>query len=437
VSFITGPGFAPMWAYRLSVFGPLVGWVTLIPYFFYVVRFLDPSVIICRLRNEITTTLEAVASGKRRHDVAQDEIQDLLFQIGTIVIKAFDRGVAQEGVWALRQIIRAYGEVKPRMGDEWFLVGRSDFVGMSHHAIQMINQKRTWLGTYVHYQLVLCDRHALTKAPDEISTITNENRRIAVEAERRENRHVVSLSIRVFNTFVREALNTRQYGTIPHVFYQYRQLAGELGGDPRFARRVGAFFVVYSKLADDLECGFAADLASFDLEHVVETAYLQKAEAAEGRLNHFLSLPTLRSGRTSAARVRAKLIAAAFFAEQGLEVQLARVKRNLSEIPTADIASAAQHLVSIQKRAYWEMTDRAINIERTDKARRRRVRALAEELTAHGHHDEHHPHDERYEGHGLFADAHEVHDEHHAQDSGPLTTSRPSVLGAMVEDDDG
>jgi|GEM_PF-1219091 len=443
-SFIIGPNFVPVWAYGVSVFGALAGWVILIPYFFYVVRFLDPSVIIRRLQNEITSTLEAVANGKRRPDVAQDEIQDLLFQIGTIVIKAFDRAdrsVAHEGVWALRQIIRAYGEVKPRMGDEWFLVGRSDFVGMSHHAIQMINQKRTWLEMHVLYQLVLCYRHALQKAPDEISTITNVNRRIAVEAERREDRHVVSLSIRVFNTFIREALNTRKHGAAFDVLYQYRQLAGELCGDPRFARRIGAFFVVYAKLADDLDCAFAADLASFDLEHVVETAYLQKAEAADDLLKHFLSLPTVRNGKVSPARVRAKLIAAAFLAEQGLDEQLALVKRDLAEVPMAELAAAAQHLVSIQKRAYWEVTDRAINIEWTDKARRRRIRALAEELIGNGHYDEHahdeHAHDEHHDGHGLFADAHDHHDAHGSLDAAAFTTSRPSVLGAIVEEDDG
>jgi hypothetical protein len=434
-SFIIGPNFVPIWAYRLSVIGALVGWVVLIPYFFYVVRFLDPSVIIRRLRNAITDTLRDVADGKRRPDVAQDEIQDLLFQIGTIVIKAFDRAdrsVAQEGVWALRQIIRTYGEVKPRMGDEWFLVGRSDFVGMSHHAIQMINQKRTWLEMHVLYQLVLCYRHALAKAPDEISTIANVNRRIAVEAERRDDRHVVSLSIRVFNTFIRDALNRREHRASFDVFYQYRQLAAELCGDARFTRRIGAFFVVYANLADEQGCGFVSDLACFDLEHVVESAYLQKAEVADDLLGHFLSMPSVRDGRAVPARVRAKLILGAFFVEQHRPEQLDRVKRDLATVPVGDIAAAMQHLVSIQKRAYWEVTDRAVNIEWTDKARRRRIRALAEELMGIGesHHDEHpheEPHDDHHEGHALFLD--------HAV---TVTTEgmRPSVLGAVGDDDD-
>jgi hypothetical protein len=443
VAYITGPNFAPIWAFRAAVFGSIVGWFVLIPYFFYVVRFLDPSVIIRRLRNEVTHCLQEVAEGKRPPEQAQDEIQDLLFQIGTIVIKAFDRAdrsVAQEGVWALRQVVRVYGEVKPRMGDDWFLVGRSDFVGMSHHAIQMINQKRTWMEMHVLYQLVLCYRHALGKAPDEISTISNVTRRIAVEAERREDRHAVSLAIRVFNTLLRDALNRHDSRATFDVFYQYRQLAAELSTDARFVKRIGGFFVVYANLADDLGCTFASDLAGFDLEHVVETTYLQKSEAADDVLAHFLSLSNVRGGRVVQARVRAKLIAGAFFAEQKLGPQLDRIKHDLAAVPPSDLQLATQRLVSVQKRAYWEITDRAVNIEWTDKARRRQIRALADELMGvvhgaviepHGEttHEEHEDHEEHDDQHGLFVDALVV--------PPPATSQTAFAAHAMVDGEDG
>src|SRR5512132_2328611 len=43
VSYIIGPAFAPTWAVAGAVYLALVGWAVLIPYFFYVVRFVDPS----------------------------------------------------------------------------------------------------------------------------------------------------------------------------------------------------------------------------------------------------------------------------------------------------------------------------------------------------------------------------------------------------------
>src|SRR5262245_16787154 len=50
VDYLIGPEFAPTWAVMLAVFLAIAGWVILLPYFFYVVRFVDPSRLIVRLR---------------------------------------------------------------------------------------------------------------------------------------------------------------------------------------------------------------------------------------------------------------------------------------------------------------------------------------------------------------------------------------------------
>jgi uncharacterized membrane protein len=61
VGYIIGPRFAPMWSMRLAVLAALLGWALLIPYFFYVVRFLDPSRIVRRLSDE---TVDAGREGR-------------------------------------------------------------------------------------------------------------------------------------------------------------------------------------------------------------------------------------------------------------------------------------------------------------------------------------------------------------------------------------
>ncbi len=383
VMYLVGPNFAPVWSYRLAVLGAVVGWVVVIPYFFYVVRFLDPSTVVRRLRDETERTLARVADHRDDPSRAQDLIHDRLFQIGTIVVKALDRsdrGVAHEGVWAFREVMRRYGEVKPRMGDAWFRVGRSDFVGMSHYAIQMINEKRTWMEMQVLYQLVLCYRHALSTAPGEVSTIANVNRRIAVEAARREDRHVVSLAIRVFNTFLRDALMKNDSRAAFDIFYQYRQLAAELVTNERFAKRIGRFFSTYARVAHELGVTSVADLAAFDLEHVVEAAFVAESGAAEPLLSTLLAMPNQASGKWLGARVRSKLICAGFFAERGLGEPLERVKSHLAAVPADELRAAAAHVVSIDKRAYWEVTDRAINIEWTPRERRKLIREFARSL---------------------------------------------------------
>src|SRR5678816_3949689 len=49
VEYIIGPQFAPTWALSLAILMAIGGWVILLPYFFYVVRFVDPSRLLVRL----------------------------------------------------------------------------------------------------------------------------------------------------------------------------------------------------------------------------------------------------------------------------------------------------------------------------------------------------------------------------------------------------
>src|SRR5205823_9252951 len=48
VDYMIGPQFAPTWSIALSVLLAIVGWALLLPYFFYVVRFVDPSRLVIR-----------------------------------------------------------------------------------------------------------------------------------------------------------------------------------------------------------------------------------------------------------------------------------------------------------------------------------------------------------------------------------------------------
>ena len=385
VLYLIGPEFAPMWAFRTAVYGSFVGWVVLIPYFFYVVRFVDPSTIITRLKQDAVSLMQAARREKIDHDEAQAEIQERLFQIGTIVIKSIDRAdrsVAREGVWALKKVLDAYREHKAHMSERWFYVDKGDFPGMSHHAIEMINRKHTWMEMQVLYQLLLCYEHALTKAPDTVSAISNVTRIIATRAADRGDGPVVSLSIRYFNTFLRVALNRREVRAAFDIFYQYRQLAGELCDNPKFVKRIGDFFVTYAEVAEQAGVEFVSNLAGFDLVHVVEQAYLAKNPAADEVLEDLLRLPTGPTPALMQARLRAWLIAAGFFSENDLQPQLERVRAALSSVPPMAVKLAADHLASIGKRAFWEITDRAINIEWTPASRREHIERFARTFAA-------------------------------------------------------
>jgi len=123
VAYLVGPEFAPAWAYRLAVGGAIVGWVFLIPYFFYVVRFLDPSNILARLKEQVIRVMRRESAGEVDTAQAHHLIRDQVFQIGTLIIKSVDRadrGVVGEGIWSLKEILDHYRPLKAKMPAAWF-----------------------------------------------------------------------------------------------------------------------------------------------------------------------------------------------------------------------------------------------------------------------------------------------------------------------------
>jgi hypothetical protein len=266
------------------------------------------------------------------------------------------------------------------MPPAWFVVDKGDFPGMSHHAIAGIADKKKWLEMHVVYQLFLCYQHALAKAPDAVSAITNVNRIIALKAAQHDDTSVISMCIRFFNTFLREAINRRDARASFDIFYQYRQLAGELGRHPKFIGRIAGFMSTYAKIAYEHQLVFVSDLAGYDLCHVMEEAYRAELAVADDVLTELLGLPNERGGVERPSRVRVKLIAAGYFEERGLTEQLERVTAALREIPYALVEDAFNHLTTVAKQQFWEITDRAVNIEWTEPERREHMRTVLRSL---------------------------------------------------------
>lgn len=383
VMYLVGPGFAPMWAYRLAVYGVLVGWVVVIPYFFYVVKFLDPSTIVARLMQEALAHIERAGDARVDPEIAQDEIEERMYQIGTIIIKSIDRAdreVTREGIWSLKRSIARYAELKPKMSEAWFKVDRRDFVGLSGAAIEMITDKRIWLEMQVLTQLFLSYQQALAKAPDAISAIGNVNRVVARDAAKRGDEHVVSLCIRFMNSFLREAIKRKDTHAVYDVFYQYRELADDIAGEHDTVREIGGFIMHYAGIAEQTGIAFVPDLAAFDLAHIIESAYEAGNPRASELYDDLLAQPNLVGGRADTLRVKAKLVLAAYLASKDMGAELQRMKQALADVPAGVLQKSADQLVSIEKKAFWEITDRQVNIEWTPEERRTYIAGFAKSL---------------------------------------------------------
>ncbi len=366
VAYLIGPDFAPVWAYRLAIVGAVVGWVLLIPYFFYVVRFLDPSNILARLKEQVLRTVERVSLGGADVPAAHNHIRDQLQQIGTLVQKSIDRGdrgVAAEGIWSLKKILDHYRPRKPEMPRKWFAVARGDLIGLSQEALELLNEDRTWFEHQVLWQMFLAYQNALAKVPDAISALSDAARIIAVRSAAAGDDKALELTVKFFNNFLREAIKKKDPHAVYDLLYQYRQLACELCDRPELLARIGRYLRHYGDFALATGMGFVPQFMAFDLGLVVDRAFERGSAAAPALLGDLLALRHWAGTEPLPLIVKAKAIVGAGLLAAGRGAEAERVRANLADVPPETVARAENDLVNLDDRSFWEVTDRQVNFE--------------------------------------------------------------------------
>jgi len=385
VDYVIGPKFAPVWAFRAAVVGAIAGFAALIPYFFYVVRFLDPSNILVRLRNEANRVVDGVAAARVDPEAGQDVLHERLYQIGTIVLKSLDRAdrsVVLEGIWALKLILDHYGRLKPSLPPRWFVVDRRDFVGLSAEALEIVNEERTWVEQKTLGQLFFAYQSALAKAADAVSSISDATRVIAERAAARGDEDALALAVRYFNNFLREAIKRKDVHAIYDLFYQYRMLGKDLVSRPQLVRDIGKYFRLYAGSAAAHGLDFVPQLAAFDMGSLARTAYEAKSPAAPDLLAEVLAMRhTTRDGTPLSLVVKAKVKLGGFLLEAGLPAEAAKIGADLAGLPPALLATVQSDLLNLQERSFWEVTDRQINLEWVPAERRPHVKAFLDSLS--------------------------------------------------------
>ncbi|MBI4953842.1 MAG: DUF2254 domain-containing protein [Myxococcales bacterium] len=384
VSYMIGPGFAPMWAYRFAVYFALLGWALLIPYFFYVVRFLDPTNILVRLKQETSRLLDRVRRGGVDYEREQTLVHERIFQIGTIVLKSLDRadrGVALEGVWTLKKLIDYHGEQKRALPDAWFKVDRGDFVGLSAEAIELLNEDRTWFEMKALNQLFYAYQSALAKTSDVVSSISDAVRAVAVNHARLGDTRALDLDIRYFNTFLRESIKKKDVHSIYDVFYEYRLLARDLADHPDKQRDIARHVRHYGALAQGAGFPFVQQLAAFELGYMARRAYEVDSPAAADLLREAVAVPPEEKGTVVPLVLKAKVLLGGFFLQHGRAAEAELVRRDLARVAPARLLDAERDLLSAE-RCFFEVTNRQENLEYVRPERREHVQAFVKRLCA-------------------------------------------------------
>jgi hypothetical protein len=382
VEYMIGPEFAPTWAITAAIFMAIIGWAVLLPYFFYVVRFVDPSRLVVRLSDGTLHVVKCVSDRAFDPLEAQTEVSTRVNQIGTIIIKSLDRNdrdAAAEGTWAIKRLLDEYDKYKKLMPKEWFKVDRADFVGLSDEALEMLTENKTWLEMKCLQQIEHGFLRALHGANDTVSTFSDATRVIACRADDHHDEQALRLSIRFFNNYLREAIKARNLRAVYDVFHQYRRLGRDLVDRPELLREIGQHFAYYAVMSRTYGMLFAPQLALFDLGYVTRRAYERASPAAADLLKTALSMPHRTANDLHSMAVKAKLILGGFFVENRLEPEAELVRRNLRDVDATNIERAEAELLAAD-RSFFEVTDRQLNLEYVPPERREPLQKFCDSL---------------------------------------------------------
>ncbi len=365
VLYMIGPGFAPMGAYFLAVGGALLGWIALVPYFFYIVRYLDPSNILTRLKEDATRTIDDALA---QTDIlaAQSKLNDRLYEIGTMLLKTIDRGergVALEGLRVIDTILVYYGQRKANLPDAWFIPQTDHFVGMAESALHLLQTDRTWVEHRALSQIYLAYQMALAKTQDIIPSLSKSSRMIALHAAQHGDTKALDLSIKFFNNYLREAIKRKDLHAIYDLFYQYRGLTSGLLDRTDLVKKIARYFDIYSDLAEASGLPFVPQIVSFDLVWLIRKAYDSKSPAGPALLDAMLDVKNKTGSEPRLLVIKAKAILGGYFTEKKWLSEASRVRDNLAEIPPATLEAVEKDLMTLEDPSFWEVTDRQMMFE--------------------------------------------------------------------------
>lgn len=366
---------------HLILFEMLLGFAIIVPYLHYASGFLNPSIIIERVSGQIVEELHNIEAGRYELKEGQRRLAQTILHFGNVILRAVDRAdrdVALEAIGALERVLVHFLPMKARLRPEWFTVGNDILSGLSPDAVDFVNRERNWVEHRCLTQLSLAFNAALAKMPDAVSAISDTLRVFVLVAERHGDRPVVGLTIRFFNTFVREAVKKRDLHAIYDLFTQYRALADGLMGDrPEILAEIGRYFKYYAEFARATAMPFAYELASYDLGDLVRHAYERGVPGRRELLDLMLSL----EGAHASPRIaKSRAIAWAHFTQKGLAEEAGKVRASLASVPASVLEAARGEILATRDKMFFEVTDRQTNFDWVDDSKKELIRGLFDGL---------------------------------------------------------
>lgn len=377
-------GFVPYVGSMVSMIMLGFSLVILLPYFAYVLSFLNPIEIVDRIRRH---TLNIIASRRRdwTTERKQQEAVRGVEQLADVALNAMehkDKGVSMASVDALHSLVLDYQALRSRLPAEWFVVEgelahNPDFVSMAPAVLDSLSERRIWLEMKVLRQYQTIYSEALNRMRDMNYLIAINTRTVAEHALEQGNIELFRLALKFFNTYLRATINAKDVRTAYNVLNQYRLLAERALEYEQgiHSIEIARYFKYYGAVSFTARLPFILETVAYDLCVLNELAYETQSPAARELLRIFLEVDRESEGEVQETSLRgvrkAQVKLATFYLSKGDRDLAREVFEDMRSEHPPRLDSIRDELLSIRSSEFWEISDRGANFDYLPPERKR------------------------------------------------------------------
>ena len=369
----------------VAVVGAIAGWLLVLPYYFYVVSFIDPHTIIGRIRRALAQELDRACAGQMPVAEAQHAVDLRIHGLGSVLLRTADRAdreITLEAMRALLQELAHVREIKPRLPPAFLRVDNDLLAGMAGDAVEILSAKGIWMEHRIGHQLVLGFHCVLAKMPDGVSAMAQAVKNAAHQEAQAGNTETLRLLVRVLNSFLRAAIKKRDNAAVFDVVHSQKALLRRLlkdGSHAELAPAIVGHLRYYADYARSQGQAFIYERMSYELCELVELADRHGLADAPALLDTVLAMPEAAS---YPGLVKSRAMLGAYFGMSGRAESHARVLRSLQQVPAEKLARAQADLAAVGERLFWEVNDHGVNFDFVEPPRRAPVAALLQQAAA-------------------------------------------------------
>jgi hypothetical protein len=369
--------------FAVAVLGAIVGWLLVLPYYFYVVSFIDPHTLIHRVHRALMRELDLAAAGRRSVADSQHAVDQHLHGLASVLLRAADRADRDVTLDAVRTHLLELGRVrqlKARLPPAFLRVDKTLLPGMADDAAEILNEKGIWMEYRIAHQLVLAFHCVLAKMPDSVSAMAQALESAAHQEAQASNTEVFLLLVRTLNSLLRATIKKHDSAAVCDVLYSYKALVRRLlDGHAHFVSALVEHLGYYADYARRQDLPFIYERISYELCELIELADRCAQDTAAALLDNVLNMP---DADRYPGLVKSRAVLGAYFSMQGRAAAFERVLRSLQTLSPMLLAQARADILAVSERLFWEVNDHGVNFDYVEPERRKQVASLLERAGA-------------------------------------------------------